>query len=108
MRMDENVSPEWVQQCQGSKSGRRALQEIERLTALVKVLESDDHEWYLQAARIEELETKNERLGTAGLDAQTRIEELEAEDKRLTMMLAEYVRLDNAGLIPLAEVSEDE
>ena len=56
MRMDENVSPEWMQQCQGSKSGRRALQEIERLTARVKVLESDDHEWYLQADRIEKLE----------------------------------------------------
>jgi len=33
----------------------KAQQEIERLTALVKVLESDDHEWYLQAARIEKL-----------------------------------------------------
>ena len=32
-----------------------AADEIERLTALVKVLESDDHEWYLQAARIESL-----------------------------------------------------
>jgi len=34
-----------------------------------------------------------------------RIAELEAEDKRLTMMLAEYVRLDNAGLIPMRPVA---
>ena len=39
---------------------QKAADEIERLTALVKVLESDDHEWYLQAARIEKLEKKLE------------------------------------------------
>ena len=60
MRMDENVSPEWMQQCQGSKSGRRALQEIERLTAadqqkaLAVVLAQ---EWIAEKdARIEKLE----------------------------------------------------
>ena len=35
--------------------------EIERLTAQVKALESDDHEWYLQAERIAELEAALER-----------------------------------------------
>ena len=33
------------------------------------------------------------------------IERFEAENKRLTMMLAEYVRLDNAGLIPMRPVA---
>lgn len=35
MRMDENVNPEWKRQCQGSASGRKALQEVERLTAVL-------------------------------------------------------------------------
>jgi hypothetical protein len=35
-----------------------------------------------------------------------RCERLELEDKRLTMMLAEYVRLDNAGMIPLDSEAE--
>ena len=35
---------------------------------------------------------------------QARVEALEAEDARLTMMLNEYVRLDNAGKIPLEPV----
>ena len=95
MRMDENVSPEWMQQCQGSKSGRRALQEIERLTALVKVLESDDHEWYLQADRVEKLEAENEHLADVvevhigGIDVlQKRIEKLEAENEMLRKIAA--------------------
>ena len=36
--------------------GAGLFDEIERLNAHIKVLESDDHEWYLQADRIEKLE----------------------------------------------------
>ena len=44
-------------QCEGEDCPLCLLEsENERLTALVKVLESDDHEWYLQAARIERLQ----------------------------------------------------
>ena len=35
---------------------KRLTTEIESLNAWVDVLESDDHEWYLQAKRIEKLE----------------------------------------------------
>lgn len=38
MRMDENTNPEWMRQLQGSKSGRAALSEIERLTDEIRLL----------------------------------------------------------------------
>jgi len=47
---------------------KRKKQEVEILTAQVKALESDDHEWYLQAARIERLTAE---LFEANLKAKT-------------------------------------
>ena len=60
MRMDEQTNPEWKRQCQGSKSGRKALAEIERLTAEL----ASKHEWCVNTdlanaelqAKVEELE----------------------------------------------------
>jgi len=53
------------------------------MVARIEKLEGDNHEWYLQAKEIERLSAENERL---------------------TMMLTEYVRLNNAGKIPLEPI----
>lgn len=39
MKMDENINPEWVAQCKGSSSGRKALDEIERLNEKLSIEE---------------------------------------------------------------------
>ena len=45
---------------------QEAADEIESLNAHVAVLESDDHEWYLQAARIKVLEDVLDKLARLG------------------------------------------
>jgi hypothetical protein len=55
-RLTKYCEDQCVDKDQHNAIVRQKNAEIERLTALVKVLESDDHEWYLQAARIERLQ----------------------------------------------------
>ena len=44
------------------------LKDIERLTAQIKALESDDHEWYLQSKRIDKLEAAMDESYEPGCD----------------------------------------
>ncbi len=75
MRMDENVNPEWKRQCRSSSSGRKALAEIERLTARhngdVKVVQATE-------ACARKHQAENTRLREAIITALADIRELKA------------------------------
>jgi len=64
MKMDENVNPAWIRQCQGSMSGRMALQEIERLRAELKQLaEGNIERWEKSCAAANEIERLRAEVG---------------------------------------------
>ena len=63
--------------------------ELERLTAQVKVLESDDHEWYLQAQEIERLTEYGKYMDRENEKAAGRIAKLEKINYCLTRDMIE-------------------
>ena len=94
MRMDENVNPEWKRQCQGSASGRKALQENERLTARVdgRILENDSLRALnrAQAERITKLES--------ALNAATSTDNIRRKNERIAQLealIADYPLTNN-------------
>ena len=89
-----------------------AVRKIERLTALVKVLESDDHEWYLQAARIERLTAENKDLSHNGCifvneNADLR-DEIERKDAKIAELKANKQVIANTQWNAACEVYKGE